>query len=247
MKITTHIPMEGLINARHLGGYRAGNMLTSDKAYIRCENPDKLTRRDMDVLYDFGIRTVIDLRSPEEVAQSENPLSRDSRFDYHSIPVFSADASPEALAQKKIDMGQLYIYMADHCTDSFFQIFDTILHSHGGVLFHCTAGKDRTGVLAAILLLACGVAKDDVVWEYTFTEELLRPLVEQLENNVPKGMEKENVQAMLAAKPEYISVFVDHLNYTYHGAKGYLAHLGFSQEEITALCQRLVNDKEGVA
>ena len=55
--------MEGLINARHLGGYRAGDMLTSDKAYIRCENPDKLTRHDMDALYDFGIRTVIDLRS----------------------------------------------------------------------------------------------------------------------------------------------------------------------------------------
>lgn len=247
MRITTHIPMEGLINARHLGGYRAGDMLTSDKAYIRCENPDKLTRHDMDALYDFGIRTVIDLRSPEEVAQSANPLSCDDRFDYHGIPVFSTDASPEALAQKRIDMGQLYIYMADHCTASFYQIFDTILHSQGGVLFHCTAGKDRTGVLAAILLLACGVEKDDVVREYAFTEELLRPLVKQLENNVPKGMEKENMQAMLAAKPEYISVFVDHLNHTYHGAKGYLAHLGFSQEGIAALCQRLVNEKEGVA
>lgn len=238
--IAAHIPFDGLINARHLGGYpTVGGALTLEKAFVRCENPENLTPEDLDRLCRFGIRTAIDLRSPEEVQGAPNPMTSDSRFTYRNIPVFSTDASPEALTKSGIPMGDLYIYMLDHCRSSFQKIFTEILNTEGGVLFHCTAGKDRTGVLSALLLLLAGVDEETVTQEYCYTQVLLAPLVEKLKSTVPEGSSPEYIREMLAARPEFIQAAIRYVKETYGSAEGYLSALGFRPEQIDALRRRL--------
>ena len=237
--ISTHLPIEGLLNARHLGGYACAGGETAASAYIRCEHPGKLSPAGADFLWDYGIRDVIDLRSPEEAQRSPNPLAQDGRFGYHLLPVFGTAASPAALMGESVDMGQLYLSMLDGCRESFRRIFDAILASEGGVLYHCTAGKDRTGVLTALLLLSCGVSEKDVARDYCYTEALLRPLTEQLMGSVPAGVPASYAEAMLAAKPAYIEAALAHLRGAYSGARGYLTGLGFTDVQIGRLCARL--------
>ena len=240
LKIAAHIPLEGFCNARHLGGYKtADGYLTKAEAYIRCEGPEKITVKDMDWLYRFGIRTVIDLRSPEEALKTPNPMAKDGRFVFQNIPVFQTDASPDALTKSGIPMGELYIYMLDYCKTAFHQIFSVILDAQGGVLFHCSAGKDRTGVLAALLLLLAGVDEETVVQEYTYTQTLLAPVIERLKQHVPEGMSLQYAEDMLSARPAYIKAAITHLNDVYHSAKGYLSALGFSEKQTEAIRQRL--------
>lgn len=240
-KIAAHISLDGLINARHLGGYPiSGGGKTLEEAFIRCENPEKLSKRDRDFLYQFGIRTVIDLRSPEETSRSANPLADDDRFVYKNIPVFSTDASPDALTKTGIPMGDLYVYMLKACASSFKKIFAQIIKSSGGVLYHCTAGKDRTGVLSALLLMLAGVDEETVTAEYCYTEILLQPLVEQLKRDMPQGADPEYIDEMLSARPEFIKTAIDYINNNYTSAKGYLSSLGFDKAQINALRFRLI-------
>lgn len=239
--IPAHIPLEGLCNARHLGGYKtADGSLTRAEAFVRCEGPEKITAADMERLYRFGIRMVIDLRSPEETAAAPNPMATDGRFVFLNIPVFQTDASPEALTKSGIPMGELYIYMLDHCKPAFQQIFSAILDAQGGVLFHCSAGKDRTGVLAALLLLLAGVDEETVVQEYTYTQTLLAPVIERLRNHVPEGVSMAYAEDMLSARPAYIKAAIAHLKEIYHSAEGYLFALGFSREKTEAIRQKLI-------
>lgn len=238
--ISSHLKFDGLVNARHLGGYGAGEKRTRSTSYVRCENPGRVSEKDRDTLYDFGVRQVIDLRSPEEVEREPDLLAEDSRFLYTLLPVFSSDTSPAALAQGDIDMGALYIHMLEDCKATFQKVLRLILETEGGVLFHCTAGKDRTGVLAALLLLSAGVSEADVVEEYAYTAQLLRPLAEELKKNIPAGPDRSRAEEMLAADPAYIEAAIRHLNTGYSGAAGYLLSLGFSEDEINALNARLV-------
>ncbi len=241
--IQSHLPLEGLANARHLGGYPAEGGLTKERAYVRCENPGRVTAADRDALYRFGVRLVIDLRSPEEIDKEADLLAEDSRFQYLSLPVFSADASPAALAAETFDMGALYVHMLRDRGEVFQKILRAVLGTEGVVLFHCTAGKDRTGVLAALLLLAAGVDRETVVAEYAYTGELLRPLLDKLREGMPEGAGRERAEAMLAADPAYIETLIDDLD-THGGAKNYLRSLGFSAEEIDALNRRLIDKGE---
>lgn len=240
-RILAHIPLTGLINARHLGGYHtADGHLTREGAFVRCENPQHMTQEDMNQLYRFGIRSVIDLRSAEEIESAPNPMASDNRFTYCNIPVFQTDASPSALTKSGIAMGKLYIHMLKDCKESFRSIFKQILDARGGVLFHCSAGKDRTGVLSALLLSLVGVDEDTVIREYTYTQTLLAPLVEKLKRTLPDGISGKHAEDMLAARPEYIKEALNYLKESYGSAEGYLLSLGFRTDEVEALRQKLV-------
>lgn len=239
--IDAHIPFSGLINARHLGGYHTTDGgITKKEAFIRCENPYKLTAEDLDLLYNLGIRRVIDLRSPEEVSAAPNPMAEDNRFTYKNIPVFSEDASPEALTKSGIPMGDLYVYMIEERKPAFREIFAEILRSEGGVLYHCSAGKDRTGVLSALLLLLAGVDEETVVQEYCYTQVLLAPLVAELKKSINADISEEYADEMLCAYPEFIRTAIMYLKKNYINAEGYLKALGFSKTEIDALKGRLL-------
>ncbi len=135
-----------------------------------------------------------------------------------------------------------YRYLRDR-GKAFSQILRAILEAEGTVPFHCTTGKNRTGVLTAFLLLADGVDRETVTAEYACTGELLRPLLDKLRRGIPEGAGRERAEAMLAAAPAYIGTLIDYLK-TRGCAKGYLRTLGFTDEEIAALNRKLAENGE---
>lgn len=239
-KITSHIPLEGACNARDLGGYPALHGQTRKYAFIRCESPVNLTDADTVLLLKLGIRMVIDLRSREEIEEEPNPFARVPTISLHSIPVLGFNPTPGLM--NAIDMRDLYIHMLDDCQEAFAKIFCTMICAGRGVLFHCTTGKDRTGVLAAILLLLASVPEDIVVTEYCYTQVLLKPWVERKCVN-SGGRSLKNAAVTHASDPAYIKAAINRIIGYYDGAAGYLTHIGLTFEEINTLRRRILESR----
>ena len=99
-----------------------------------------------------------------------------------------------------------------------------------GILFHCSAGKDRTGMIAAILLMLVGVKKEEIIKNYTLSMSNLNPIINKFsyEND-------ESLKDFLGAEAEHITTFLDYLENDHNGAEGYLEFIGFSEEETEIL------------
>ena len=155
-----------------LSGTRNTRFVLKDSTrFLRSDAPCRLSDADCDFLLAHDIRTVIDLRTPAELAKKPCPLAQDTRFTYLHLPVTGGDgipASPDEVAES-------YIRMAD---GQMRHILSVVLHSPTGVLFFCGAGKDRTGVLAAMLQKHFGVPEEEIVRGYTASGELLKDLLE---------------------------------------------------------------------
>ena len=150
------IVLEKMVNTRDLGGYetQAGTYTKSHK-YIRASSPANASKADIQALKDYGVKAVIDLRSDFEKEQQVNPFVDDQDIDFYEVNLFDstkASIVPEEVKQYK-DLGGVYIYMLEGMKNKFKDLFDIFLkYPYDGVMFHCSAGKDRTGITAALLL-----------------------------------------------------------------------------------------------
>ena len=131
----------------------------------------------------------------------------------------------------------LYSTMLDCSGHRFVQVFEAIFEglARGGVVFHCTAGKDRTGVIAAMALELCGVARADIVADYAVTEIHLRPKIAALPEDSPL-----RPKSVLRSTPETIEHFLDHLQESYGGAAACLCRFGFEAEKSRRLVSLLL-------
>jgi protein-tyrosine phosphatase len=146
--------------------------------YVRSDAPDKLCEEEIQWLIDHNIVTVIDLRQEHEVAAKPCALSGRAEFRYDNIPVTSLNAlpaSPELVAPS-------YLQMVD---DTMHHLIETIESADTGVLYFCAAGKDRTGVVSALLLKRAGASRQVIVDDYTATYENLKDLIEQWRREGP--------------------------------------------------------------
>lgn len=233
MSVSTHIPLEGACNVRHLGGYPTrDDGKTRMFALMRGESPARLTDRDVTMLIKLGIRTVIDLREYDEIAREPGPFASVPTISLHSIPLMGFDVSPAAMDQR--DMRDVYLHILENRKPAVRQFFQTVLSANCGIFFHCTAGKDRTGVLAALLLLLAGVLPGTVVEEYCYTQTLLAPWL--AEQRALHGGEERQYEA----NPEYIRTVLKRIQEKYHGIAGYLQSAGLSAAELAAVRGRLL-------
>ena len=140
---------------------------TGNLRYIRSDVPDKLTDREVKWLLENDITLIIDLREEKECRKKHCRLEDEENFSYLHMPVTGGDivpSSPEAVAKS-------YLAMLDTQMD---KIIDTVLKSEHNVLFFCGAGKDRTGVVSAVLLKKLGYDDKTVIDDYMKTKENLQ-------------------------------------------------------------------------
>ncbi|MEG0367451.1 MAG: tyrosine-protein phosphatase, partial [Coprobacillus sp.] len=147
------IPLEGMSNTRDLGGYETqGGQYSRSHKYVRAASPTNATQADIKDLKNYGIKAVIDLRSDFEKQQQVNPFAKDKEIDYYEVNIFDstkASLVPEEVKAYK-DLGGVYIYLLESMKPKFKELFEIFLkYPYDGVMFHCSAGKDRTGVTAA--------------------------------------------------------------------------------------------------
>lgn len=222
------IQLTGTFNIRDLGGLptRSGRKTRYGKLY-RSDGLDHLTEEDLRKLLSLGIQQDIDLRSTNEMEKWNDLLGEQPEIAYRQIPLLHTIDTMNLPAT----LSDLYLYILDDSQEEFKKIFCYILdYKESATLFHCSAGKDRTGLVAAILLLLVDVEEEDLIRDYCLSEGNLKLIRERFSvENDPA------LQAFLSARPEDIGPFLDHLRTGYGGAEGYLFHIGMSAEEIESL------------
>ncbi|MCQ1856410.1 tyrosine-protein phosphatase, partial [Neorhizobium galegae] len=153
------------------------------RSILRGDALHRLSEADIETLLDNGLATVIDLRNANEIAAEANPFAGHARVRYYNTPLFSALAPVEMMANAvaSFDMGDRYCQAIDNCQPAIAKVLKTIADApDGAVLFHCTAGKDRTGVISALLLANADVDEATIVEDYALTATISGPLIARL-------------------------------------------------------------------
>ncbi|WP_105383087.1 tyrosine-protein phosphatase [Neorhizobium alkalisoli] len=234
------IALEGAHNVRDLGGYRtADGGLTRWRSILRGDALHRLSDADIDTLLDKGLTTVIDLRNAHEIAVEANPFVGRAEVRYHNTPLFSALAPVEMMANAEVsfDMGDRYCQAIDDCQPAIAEVLKTIADAPEGlVLFHCSAGKDRTGVISALLLANAGVDETTIIEDYALTATISGPLIARLrERALGRGTSPGLVEIVLASEPRSMRQALDHIRDTYGSVGDYLIRLGLDEARIKRL------------
>lgn len=182
------LPITHGVNFRDLGGYTtAGGQTVKRQKLFRAGHLSALTVTDQQVLLDWGVTVDIDFRSTAELAQFPDRLPNGICFKH--LPVFDDDETESTgtaatLQQQYARDAQggyqqmLYVYrrlaLMQQPQQAYRRFFQYLLAQgpHEGILFHCSAGKDRTGFAAVLLLSALGVTPDQILVDYLLTNTL---------------------------------------------------------------------------
>ncbi|MEU9039509.1 tyrosine-protein phosphatase [Streptomyces sp. NPDC048352] len=168
-----HIPFERLHNFRDMGGYRSADGRTvAWESLYRADSLGKLDGADWDRFLGLGIRTVIDLRYPWEI-DAKGRIPEPERFTYANLSI-----EHRPYDQAEIDPGlDPWRYLADRFAevaedgvDEIRRAVELIADGPGPAVFHCTSGKDRTGLIAALVLTLLDVPEEEILADFALTE-----------------------------------------------------------------------------
>ena len=236
---------DGCINARDLGGFTTGDgKRTRRGALVRMENPGHLTVEGLQAMQAHGVTTVIDLRYPMEI--SRYPQLADAIKDAESsllvvsIPLLDEANQPDDDAAFARSRDEWHQRVLDIRGATLATVLRTIADAEpGAVAIHCAAGKDRTGIVAALLLDLAGVSRDEIVADYALSEHWLLPRTEEWLTHMD-AVQRAHVHGLMATPPEYMRFALDHVNAQHGGTERYFRAIGLTDEEIGALRARLV-------
>ncbi len=226
-----------LLNARDLGGYpTVDGGATRWRSLLRADDPGQLTAAGLQSLADFGLQTVIDLRWPEEVAASPNPLARGLRdVQYRHVSLLTQSAAAWSRLSVEGPKEQWKCEVLTHVRPQLKEVLQIVAAAAPGpLLFHCVAGKDRTGVIAAVLLALAEATPDAIAHDYSISAEHLRDayLLRYANQDRAQVLEAVRCPAQGALRMlEYLE--------RYGGVRGYLREIGLSPEQVARLRARL--------
>lgn len=240
MSSTRELAIEIAHNVRHLGGYAAANGRTTNESIIRSASLHRLTTNGLGTLADAGVEVIVDLRSTVERERDVTPDGAAFGIQQVHAPVFEQDASPAGLGAEFKGYGPVYISMLETGTAAYRRLFEAIAETDGGLVFHCAAGKDRTGVAAALLLDLAGVEEAAIIEDFSISATLLQPAFsEWLPKMAERGISEEKARGLMSSEPEYMTTFLAHLRRRHGNAEGYLRGIGVDPLKIDAVRQRI--------
>lgn len=236
------ILLHGLHNARDLGGLvTESGQQTAFHRFVRSDEPSALTAKDVDALLAYPVRTVIDLRSEGEMLRRVNPFRNHPQIQFCHVSLFVSDPDetddPNVQLAILHTLGELYIHLLKTRPNQFVEVFRCILDApQGAILFHCTHGKDRTGIIAALLLSLVRVRREDIVRNYSVTYEYIRSIVDPKMNSMAPEM-----QHILKSDAENMEHFLTYLDRYYDGSSySYLKSIGLTDRELESLAKRIL-------
>lgn len=236
---TRELRLEVAHNVRHIGGYR-GTIGTTRDNIVRSAGLHRLTERGLAALVDAGITTIVDLRSSAERAEYATPDATGFGIRHIHNPIWETNASPAGLNEGFAGYAPVYRKMLESGAPAYRRLFETIASSTDGVLFHCAAGKDRTGVAAALLLSLAGVPEGDILEDYALSETLLAPMFAEFAPRMAeRGIDEARARALMASSPEAMKDTLSYLDQRYGGSEGYMHEIGMSPAAINDLKSRL--------
>jgi protein tyrosine/serine phosphatase len=241
-------------NARDVGGYPlAGGGQTRWGRLVRADNLRRLSARGRAALLASGVRTVIDLRSPSELGIDPYPFPPPGAAGatpgapaYRNLPVLDPAAAAEAAAVgEATTVEAMYAAVLAHGHARLGAILRAVATAPaGGVLVYCHGGKDRTGVVTALVLAVAGVPAADIAADYAVSDRYLQPWYEEQLRRAPDAPTRRRLarslrSALNAAAPETMLATLAHLDRRYGGPEAYCSAAGLTDAELGALRGRL--------
>ena len=243
-----HWPMDGAHNVRDVGGYpTTDGHQTRWRVLLRADGLHRLSDADQSILRAAGLHTVIDLRYSQEAERAPDVFVNVPDIHYYNIQLLpgavSAGVLPDAARmQPPTSLDGVYKMLVDHCQPTLKQAISLVAdETDGAVIVHCTLGKDRTGVITALLLSAVGVADETIVEDYALTGECVKGLLPELrEQALIDGRDPVTYERMLATDPANIATFLKYVRDKYGSTHDYLRQIGITDSQLAALRARLV-------
>lgn len=235
------------VNLRDLGGIEIDGGVLRERLAIRTDDLALVTPEVADALVAEGLTAVVDLRSNDEVALSGRGPLAERRVAYHHIALMAdvRESMRETPMFTHESMGESYVAMVDTAAPQLVTALNVIAYSPGATAFHCAAGRDRTGVLAAMLLLVLGASDDDIVADYARTgpnmdaimhrtRGVMGPLLARM------GVDVEQMRQVLPDGPMDVSmrILLDTLRERYGDPLTPLREAGLSDDTIARLRER---------
>jgi protein tyrosine/serine phosphatase len=243
----TSLVWEGCVNVRDLGGLPTEDgRRTRLGGVVRSDNVRRLTDAGWRALAEHGVRRIVDLRFPEELAEDQ-PLGVE--IDVVHVSVLGAGTDPEYV--KELDAHLAVHDVADHYAwsyvdfleryrERFGQAFAAIADADGTVVVHCFAGKDRTGLVAALLLRLAGVDHATIGADYAVTAENLRARWEIWLQEARDEEERAKLEKLSQTPADAMARVVQEIEDRYGDVASYLRAAGLSDEQVERLRERLV-------
>lgn len=226
MKVRNYIrlPLTNVSNCRDLGGYAAlDNSVTKWRRFLRSSDLTSAEANDKELIYDYGVRTVIDLRSQREIDSNPNPFVNYKDVQYYHVNLLNIEGIDKS-RYENIDtdsfLSTVYVGLLKEQTQVK-EVLSIILNSTDGVLYHCSAGKDRTGVISMLLLGLMGVSRQDILTNYEVSYTYINETLNEELSNYPLNI--------LKSDPQNINTAYEYIIDNYGAFTNYYKELGFSE------------------
>jgi protein tyrosine/serine phosphatase len=242
------LPLIGSYNFRDLGGYPTlDGRITRWGQLYRSDTLAELTDADVDVLREIGLKSIIDLRTDAELLRTGRGLLGSEPVRHVHLPVVqetgpTQGAPPEAQA----DLFHRYLWYLDVGRDNLVTALTMVGDPQSyPMVFHCAAGKDRTGVLAALVLEIVGVERNSIVEDYVLTASRMDLILSRIKKS-PQAEARiaETPQFLFRAEAATMESFLDELHETHGGAREWALASGVSLESVEAMPELLVRSHD---
>jgi protein-tyrosine phosphatase len=239
----TAVELQGAYNVRDLGGLRtSGGRRTRHGLVYRGDSLDHLTGSDTELLFSkLGIGAVIDLRTKEETAMARErypvpgyrySILAEGRLGREPFP----SDDPEELAKvylSNLDQGRAAAVAA-------IEVAGHYMSADVPVIFHCAAGRDRTGIISAILLALVNVTDEQIAADYVASNRHARLVTRKLAANPLYSDSAERGREVILLKPETIGEFLRLLREKFGGPRQFLLDSGVATETISVIERHFV-------
>jgi protein-tyrosine phosphatase len=232
------VPLQGAANFRDIGGYltESGRQVRMGRIF-RSDELSDLTDADLSTLRGLGMRRIFDLRSRDEVRKKGDRIPTDAPYEYVHTPVYEKEPRWDylpAILFRRHQLGQVlmerYYYMVEKRAEVLARILTYFADRRNlPAVYHCNAGKDRTGIVTALVLSLLGVSDETIVADYSLSnlgyEHYFGEFVEE-RRHAPLRVADEEFQGLFLAQPTWMQDLLGHLRETYGSVEAYLVEKG---------------------
>ena len=241
------LPLRQVFNFRDVGGLptRSGSIVREGTVY-RADGLQRLVADDRELLARLDLRTIVDLRTERELTEWGGAPADLHDADLHHLPVITTTWEVESFdetAGPAQFLRDRYVEMVDEGAASIVAVLELIADAdRRALVFHCAAGKDRTGVVAAFLLSLLGVDDATIAADYSRSGAAMEHMVAWYRERHPERIEAMTTQpaAFRSCPPEAMLLFLDHVRTRWGSVDGCLAAAGHSPTTTQALRDQLL-------
>ncbi len=238
--------VEGAVNFRDLGGHRAGPTRVRAGLLYRAGMTHRITDGGLATLTGrYGLRTAIDLRAAREREEDGVARFEQAGMRLYHAPMSDTINAPDEIRRQRyeemragtFDWAASYLRLARGFPETYRRVFEIVTEPGAlPAVFHCTAGRDRTGVAAALILSALGVSSDDIAADYARTGAYLHRHVHHfIRPSARMALSHDEMARVLETQAEAMEAFLEQLGREHGSVAGYLAHIGVTRAQTDAL------------